>query len=501
MLYDTLMAIAKDVSKSEEFIYNFAYAGKNDIRTNFPVMYDEMTNCEKMIYNNFLYSVCGIVRDDFEDLEEELYIVYRNQSKLSDELIQILSDSKPSIADNTRILWAGGESYSIRFRNLNAGSTVTYKSSNSKIATVSKDGTVKPIAKGTAQITATIKQGGKSYSSKINIEVQPPQVAIINRIIDLNIGDKVSFKANSSKKVNNYEWSSSDSKLMKIDKKTGKADALATGDVTITVKNTSNNTKDSITFRIYESDLDIARYYGTFADLESVPLVGNYHYEWVVKIDEKGITYADRSLNKVWSNQNNVYPFTVVNARFTGTGSNEKNIAEFTLKTSDGEFILEFLFSKYLKINLSPVAEYKYRLNRISEEEFKEKNASFRKDWKPYDENELKFYGTWYNNYKVKYQGEEIYVYDTLSIQFKTDGEMNNYLGKNYYHKEFQDSITFDMKFDDKYATVYIYLEGEKDWKFKFKFEPDSNGYYYGMAKLIGIDSDGNPVEFTRGFG
>ena len=71
-----------------------------------------------------------------------------------------------------KTLYVGNGSYTIKFKNLASNAKVTYKSSSNKVATVSTKGLLKPIAKGSATITITIKQNSKSYTSKIAVTVK-----------------------------------------------------------------------------------------------------------------------------------------------------------------------------------------------------------------------------------------------------------------------------------------------------------------------------------------
>jgi|LSQX01.3.fsa_nt_gb uncharacterized protein YjdB len=516
---DTLTAISEGVDLKEgldlrEILFYFIDAGNNNLRTNFPVMFDEMSESEKVIFITYFNAMLRFVDANRYDLISNAYD-YTPYS-----YSKILSDENPVITPKTRVLWIGGESYPIEIRNLKAGASVSYKSGDSKVATVTKDGIVKAVSEGTVKITATIKQDKKSYTSVINIEVRCADVLITNEEpVNLNVGEIVLLKANNGFRTSNYEWSSSDPKLMKIDNKTGEATALSTGNVAITVKNKDDNTKDTINLTIYESDLDIARLYGMYSLERVVPVVWNRHHDWIVKIDENGITYANNSISEVWSNPNKQLKYKVTDAELCEIidGFNYIEVTKITLDTSVGELALIFYEGDKLRIDPSPEIDinwyeanrYKrYWLERKSLEDFTKINKELKKDWAKYDENELKFYGTWWG------QGDNN---DYMDIQYNTKGGGgDSYIGYNAYNKwtvyksnpnsnvnmrtaGYKEN-KFNIKFDEKYQTIYVYFESEKDWKFKLKYELKQKDDY-SIPQLVGVDSEGNKVVFELGFG
>lgn len=78
----------------------------------------------------------------------------------------------PVVSVKNETLYSGGDSYTIKIKNLASKAKVTYKSSDSNIAKVSVKGVVKPVKEGTAKITVTVKQNNKTYTCKIKITVK-----------------------------------------------------------------------------------------------------------------------------------------------------------------------------------------------------------------------------------------------------------------------------------------------------------------------------------------
>lgn len=119
--------------------------------------------------------------------------------------------------------------------------SVTWKSSNTKVATVSSKGKVKAVGNGTATITATAKDGSKKKAS-CKITVKLPVVKA--KKISLNRSSATLTSAGSSLQLTtsfspsgttnrNVSWKSSNTKVAAVDSK-GKVTARGNGTATIT---------------------------------------------------------------------------------------------------------------------------------------------------------------------------------------------------------------------------------------------------------------------------
>ncbi len=113
---------------------------------------------------------------------------------------------------------------------------VTWKSSNSKVATVSKKGVVKGIKAGTATITATTKDGSKKATCKITVN-EIKSVKFAKKTYTVKKGQTTQLKITfNPKKPSNKEvtYKSSNKKIAKVDKN-GKVTGVKKGTVSITV--------------------------------------------------------------------------------------------------------------------------------------------------------------------------------------------------------------------------------------------------------------------------
>lgn len=116
-----------------------------------------------------------------------------------------------------------------------ASSTLSWRSSKSAVATVSKTGKVKVVAPGTAKITVTTSNGLKA-SVTIRVPAVPAtKVAITAPTRTVKVGRTLQLKASltPSDATDRVTWKSSNAKLAKVSQ-TGKVTGVKKGTVTIT---------------------------------------------------------------------------------------------------------------------------------------------------------------------------------------------------------------------------------------------------------------------------
>ena len=101
---------------------------------------------------------------------------------------------------------------------------VTYKSKKKSVATVSQDGTITAVAHGSTVITACVD----GVSVTCNVTVEPPVITLGT--------DEITLKKGETQTVNAYvssgqspTWSSSNTSVVRVDKKTGRITAVSKG--------------------------------------------------------------------------------------------------------------------------------------------------------------------------------------------------------------------------------------------------------------------------------
>ena len=111
-----------------------------------------------------------------------------------------------------------------------ADQTVTWKSSNEKVVTVSSDGKITAVGGGSATITASF--GENTASCKVT--VTQPSVALTKSSLSLTVGDTSRLSATVVPSGTSVKWSSDDSGIAKVSD--GKVTAVSAGTTTIRVK-------------------------------------------------------------------------------------------------------------------------------------------------------------------------------------------------------------------------------------------------------------------------
>ena len=140
--------------------------------------------------------------------------------------------------------------------------TVTWKSSNTKVATVTSAGVVKPVGKGTATITATT-ENGLTASCKVTVYMVVTGVELNKSEASVYAGEKFTLKASVlPADANNSEitWSSSDESVAKVSSK-GVVTGVKAGTAVITVKTaeSSKTAQCTVTVKQHVTSISIDR--------------------------------------------------------------------------------------------------------------------------------------------------------------------------------------------------------------------------------------------------
>jgi len=133
--------------------------------------------------------------------------------------------------------------------NTTQSKTLTWTSSNKKIATVDKNGNVKGIKAGTANITVKTSNG-KTHTIKVTVKKPTPikSIKLNKKTLKLELNKtyqlKTTINPSSTTDSKVLTWSTSNKKVAIVDKN-GKITAVGGGSATITVK-TSNKKKATV---------------------------------------------------------------------------------------------------------------------------------------------------------------------------------------------------------------------------------------------------------------
>lgn len=172
----------------------------------------------------------------------------------------------------------------VTYNGKNVTKAAKYKSSNSKIAKVNKNGVVTAVRPGTVKITTKYK--GKSRTTKVTIK--KAKLSLNKKTIELNRGQKFTLKAFANKSGisnKNIKWTSSNSNIVSVNKN-GVLITKKNGTTTISCKTTigkvsakvivKSNTSASATT---QENSGHTHHWVTVEDTETIPAVT----KWQIK--------------------------------------------------------------------------------------------------------------------------------------------------------------------------------------------------------------------------
>ena len=166
----------------------------------------------------------------------------------------------------------------VTYNGKNVTKVAKYKSSNSKIAKVNKNGVVTAVRPGTVKITTKYK--GKSRTTKVTIK--KAKLSLNKKTIELSRGQKFTLKAFANKSGisnKNIKWTSSNSNIVSVNKN-GVLITKKNGTTTISCKTTigkvsariivKSNTSTSATT---QENSGHTHHWVTVEDTETIPAV------------------------------------------------------------------------------------------------------------------------------------------------------------------------------------------------------------------------------------
>lgn len=165
----------------------------------------------------------------------------------------------------------------VTYNGKNVTKAAKYKSSNSKIAKVNKNGVVTAVRPGTVKITTKYK--GKSRTTKVTIK--KAKLSLNKKSLQLTTGQKFTFKAFANKSTianKNVKWTSSNSKVASINKN-GIITTKKNGTTTITCKTTIGKVSAKIIVKNNSANASTQENSGhthhwvTVEDTETIPAV------------------------------------------------------------------------------------------------------------------------------------------------------------------------------------------------------------------------------------
>ena len=138
--------------------------------------------------------------------------------------------------------------------------TVTWMSSNEKVAKVTGDGTVKAISAGTATITATSADGAASATCKVTVKQPATKITLSKTSLKVAVGAKSTLKATlepANVTNTNVTWSTSDKSIATVSSG-GVVKGVKAGKVKITATSGDGTQKASCTVTVYTPEASVS---------------------------------------------------------------------------------------------------------------------------------------------------------------------------------------------------------------------------------------------------
>ena len=165
--------------------------------------------------------------------------------------------------DKTSITMTEGDSETLSatvYPDNATNKNVSWRSSNTSVATVN-NGVVTAIKAGTATITVTTEDGGKTATCQVTVkakQINVTSIKIDQNSVHLKEGESILltvtvYPSNATNK--NVNWTSSNVKVASVSSE-GKVTAIKSGVATITAKSVSSSSNDSIQIIVDKKDID-----------------------------------------------------------------------------------------------------------------------------------------------------------------------------------------------------------------------------------------------------
>ena len=200
------------------------------------------------------------------------------------ETLQLTATVKPSYADNK---------------------TITWKSSDEKVATVDKDGKVTAVANGTATITATSADGEHSATADITVKIAPEKLTLTaeNKILT-KVGEtlQITAKIEPDNAYDKLIWKSSDERVATVDVD-GKVTAAGNGKAIITATTEDGKLSESVTITV------------KIPEKPAVNAITGYG-----NLKARSVTQTNNSIKVEWSRLSGADGYIVYGSQCNGNG-------------------------------------------------------------------------------------------------------------------------------------------------------------------------------------
>lgn len=224
---DPIMNGTSNYKDGKNLTYNYFLKGSRSMEGST----DHITSGNIIIGGtDFSYETLAVKDYDKSKAKEEKLIIFSDNFK--ERFIESLYT--PVFLANKKTLYVN-QSYTQKMTKVSDEAKISYSSSNRKVATINKNGTIKGIGAGSCTITTTVKQNGETYVHKLKLTIKEPTLTFIKSTTEISLGSLFQFEAKKTGIAEDIKWSVDDTSVAII-YKGGTLKPLKEGNVVVTAK-------------------------------------------------------------------------------------------------------------------------------------------------------------------------------------------------------------------------------------------------------------------------
>ena len=224
-----------------DYTYSFQATAENIVNptmepTDFTSLKTEVEAAKALAEKDYTIATWKSFAGELQEAEDILAKTDASQAEVNEALEHLQGAEKELqkvtvTLDKTAAAVYTGKTTTLKATTNDSDAAVTFKSGNTKVATVSSKGVVKGVKAGTAVITA--KVGNATATCKVTVEASTIQFAKAS--VTIYKGKTATVKATATPSAT-VKYTSSNTKVATVNSKTGVVKGIKAGTVTITAK-------------------------------------------------------------------------------------------------------------------------------------------------------------------------------------------------------------------------------------------------------------------------
>jgi len=246
--------------------------------------------------------------------------------------------------------------------------SVTWKSNNTKIATVDSEGTVSGIKKGRVVITATTVDGKKTAKCVVTVKTIPiinvTSIILDEENISMNVGDSdiLTVTITPDNATNqNITWSSSDESIVTVNSE-GEIEGISSGNTTITATTKDGNKKATceITVIAVEDDTPIVNVESVSLDRKIISMKVGENEILTATINPNDAT----NKNLIWDSSNESVLTIDQSGRIVAVSSGSSDITVTSIDGNKTDICKVTVENAEIPLTINSIADISQTINQ-----------------------------------------------------------------------------------------------------------------------------------------